>query len=116
VAGVFVGVIRFVDLVDPIEAVQLRQLPPRTSLLVWTRNSLYRFVVTKGSNVFVQGGRFFPRPTAAVLEGAIVSGYVLKVGWLGVGLLMEIRVGRRRIVTSAIRAIATGRPGHEILH
>lgn len=99
-----------IDLIHPVGAVHVRQLPPWTTLLVWTRNSLYRLVVTDGSNMFVQGGTFFPDPTAAVLDGASLGGSVLKAGWLGVGLLMEIRIGPRRIVTSAIRAIATEQP------
>ena len=107
---------RVVDLIDPVGAVHVRQLPPLTTLLVWTRNSLYRVVVTDGANVVVQGGAFFPHPTAALLDGASLGGNVLKSGWLGVGLLMEIRVGRRRIVTSAIRGIATEQPGSQLVH
>ena len=107
---------RFVDLIDPVGAVHVRQLPPWTTLLVWTQNSLYRLVVTDGSNVFVQGGAFFPQPTAALLNGASLGGNVLKVGWLGVGLLMEFRVGPRRIVTSAIRAISTEPPLPQVVH
>lgn len=107
---------RFVDLIDPVGAVHVRQLPPWTTLLVWTRNSLYRFVITDGDNVFVQGGAFFPHPTAALLDGASLGGNVLRVGWLGVGLLMEIRIGLRRIVTSPIRAIATEPPRPPVVH
>jgi hypothetical protein len=109
-------VARFADLTDLAGAVHVRQLPPSTCLLVWTRNSLYRFVVTDGSNVVVQGGAFFPRPTAAILEGVSLGGHALKAGWLGVGLLMEIRVGPRRIVTSAIRAIATEPLRPQVVH
>lgn len=105
-----------VDLMDHFEGVHLHQLPPLTTLLVWTRNSLYRIVVTEGSNVYVQGGMFFPDPTSAHLDGASLGGTWLKAGWIGVGLLMEIRAGGRRIVTSPIRAITAERPGSAVVH
>ena len=37
---------RIGDLVDDTAGVHLRDLPPFTTLLVWTMNSLYRVVVT----------------------------------------------------------------------
>ncbi len=105
-----------VDLMDHFEGVHLHQLPPLTTLLVWTRNSLYRIVVTEGSNVYVQGGTFFPDPTSAHLDGASLGGRLLKAGWIGVGLLMEIRAGGTHIVTSPVRAITAERPGIAVAH
>ena len=105
-----------VDLMDHVDGVHLRQHPPLTTLLVWTRNSLYRIVVTEGSNVYVQGGTFFPELTSAHLDGASMGGSFLRVGWIGVGLPMEIRAGARRIVTSPVRAIATERPAVPVVH
>jgi hypothetical protein len=70
-------------------------------------NSLYRVVVTHGTEIYVQGGAFFPDPTSASLEGASVGGSCLRVGWIGVGLLVEFRSGGRRIITSPVRAITT---------
>jgi hypothetical protein len=87
-----------------------------TTLLVWTRNSLYRFVVIEGARAYVQGGTFFPDPTPACLDGATVGGSLLKVEWIGVGFLMEIRAGGKRIVTSPVRAIATEPPRMSIVH
>ena len=108
---------KFVDAVDEADGVHLRHLPPLTTLLVHTRNSQYRLVVTQGTAVFVQGGAFFPDPTPAHLDGASIGGSCLKVGWIGVGLLMEIRAGGRRIITSPVRAIYTEPPaGHSRVH
>ena len=90
-----------------VEGVHLRQFPPFTTLLVRTTNSLYRVVVTDGPKVYVQGGRFFPDVTPAYLDGASLGGSCLTVGWLGSGLLVEFRLGGRRIITSPVRAITT---------
>jgi len=101
----------FADATSIDAGVNLHQLPPLTSLLVWTRNSSYRIIVMEGANISVQGGTSFPEATQAYLDGARMGASLLKVGWIGVGLSMEIRVGRRCIVTSAVRSIRTDLPG-----
>jgi hypothetical protein len=96
---------RIGDVVEDIECVCVRHLPPFTTLLVRTVNSLYRVVVTQGPDVYVQGGAFFPEATSAYLDGASIGGSCLRIGCICVGLLVEIRSGGRRIITSPVRAI-----------
>ncbi len=88
------------------QGVYLRDLQPMTRLLVQTCNSEYRIVVSSGGTVLVEGGRYFERPTTAVVDGASLGGSLLKMGWIGVGLRMELRDESRRIVTSPVRRIA----------
>jgi hypothetical protein len=93
--------------------VALRQLEALTELRVETRNTTYRVVVTRDADVVIQGGAFFPDPTHAHVEGASLGGSLLKVGWIGVGLRMEIVADGQRIVTTPVRSIAvadTSRP------
>ena len=97
----------FARATDAVQGVYLRDLEPLTRLVVRTCNSEYQFLVSAGGDVLVEGGRFFDHPTPAVLEGASLGGSFLKVGWIGVGLRMEIRDASRRIVTSPVRHIAT---------
>jgi hypothetical protein len=85
--------------------VALRQLEPLTELMVETRNTRYRIVVSHDADILIQGGAFFPDPTPAHVEGASLGGNLLKVGWIGVGLRMEIVADGRRIVTTAVRSI-----------
>lgn len=105
-----------VDAMDRVKGVPLRQLPPLTTLLVRTRKSLYRIVVTEGANVYVQGGRFFPDPTSACIDGASGDGFFQNAVWIAVGLPMKIRAGGKRIVTSRVRAITTERPAIAVVH
>ena len=100
----------FLELIQHVEGLELRQLEPLTTLLVWTWHSVYRVIVAEGSDVLVQGGSYFPEPTPAHVDGASAGGSLLMTGWIGVGLLMEFRVNRTRIVTSPVVAIATERP------
>lgn len=96
---------RIGDVVDDTAGVRLCDLPPFTTLLVRTKNSLYRVVITHSPEVYIQGGAFFPHPTPACIDGASIGGSCLRVGWIGVGLLVEIRSGGRHIITSPVHAI-----------
>ena len=106
----------FASAVSSSNGVQLRDLPPMTTLLVRTRNSEYRIVVASGDEVLVKGGQFFPSLTEARFSGASVGGSFLKVGWIGVGLRMEILADGRRIVTSPVHDIlaADDSPSHRV--
>jgi hypothetical protein len=86
--------------------VHLPDLAPLTTLIV----------VSQGGPVLVEGGRFFPRPTTAYLDGATFGGSLLKVGWIAIGLRMEIRTGDQRIVTSPVHTIATERASSASVH
>ena len=98
------------------DGVQLRDVEPMTTLVVRTHNSTYRIVVSRETTVLVEGGRFFPELTPAYLEGASFGGSFLKVGWIAIGLRMEIRADGQRIVTSPVREIATEQPATSSVH
>jgi len=106
----------FLKLIQPIQGVELGQLEPLTTLLVWTWNSVYRVIISNGSDVLVQGGTYFTEPTPAHVEGASAGGSSLKLGWIAIGLLMELRAGDRHIVTSPVVAIATTRSDVSVRH
>jgi len=91
--------------------VLLRDLEPLTTLIVQTRNTRYRIIVTRGDEIVVQGGSFFPDPTPAHLDGGSLGSSFLKLGWIGVGLRMEIRIDTQRIVTTTVRSIAQEQDG-----
>ena len=89
------------------DGVNVADLPPSTTLLVRTSNSLYRIVIWRGTTVTVQGGHHFPRSTLCQFNGSGFGGSVLKPGWIGRGLRMEITAGDRRFVTSPVLDFAT---------
>ena len=97
----------FVQSVSATQGIYLREVEPLTTLTICTCNSRYRIIVSRSMKVLVQGGRFFPEVTEAYLDGSSAGGSFLKVGWIGVGLRMEISAGGQRIVTSPVRAITT---------
>jgi hypothetical protein len=55
----------------------------------------------------IQGGRFFPEHTEAVLCGASFGGSLLKSHWIGIGMRMELSFGGRTIITSSVHSYHT---------
>jgi hypothetical protein len=79
-----------------------------TTLVVRTRNSVYRITILTPHRheVLVQGGAFFPEGTRARLNGSSFGGSCLKLGWVGVGLHLEFHAGDQWVITSQVRSIA----------
>ena len=88
------------------EGVALESLSPGTVLEVTTRNTRYRLtLVDAEGQAVVTGGSRFPDPTEVRIEGSTAGGRALRVGWIGVGLRLEMRMGTRTITTSAVQSI-----------
>ena len=96
--------------------VSLRDLDPLTTLLVRTRNSTYRIIVSHGTSVRVQGGRFFRDATVARIDGSGFGGSLLKAGWIGVGFQMEIFANGERIITTPVHDLRIESPHPGVLH
>ena len=90
-----------------VEGVALQSLEAGTVLNVITRHSGYRVVVLDPvrRRVLVTGGRLFPERTEVRFEGATAGGSVLKIGWIGTGLRLEMSMGLQRITTSRVRSV-----------
>jgi hypothetical protein len=90
------------------EGIAIQSLPAGTAVTVVTRHSEYRLQVIDPEQLTmsIRGGRMFPESTPAHLLGSTGGGSALKIGWLGVGLQMEIKVGRRVFLTSPVKSIA----------
>jgi len=90
-----------------VEGVALQSLEIGTVLGVITRHSDYHVVVLDPvrQRVLVTGGRLFPESTEVRCEGATAGGSGLKVGWIGVGLRLEMSSGRQRITTSRVQTV-----------
>jgi len=88
------------------DGVDVRVLPPGTTVVVETDNSRYRFVILLDpSAVLVRGGAMFPDQATIRLVGATVGGRIVKAGWLLVGLRIEMYLGAVCIRTSPVRSV-----------
>lgn len=90
-----------------VTGIDVRSLPAGSEVVVDTRNSRYRFVmlIDGGPEALVQGGRHFDRGAVVRIEGSTVGRSCLKIGWIGVGLFLELSIAGRPIVTSRVRSI-----------
>lgn len=87
--------------------VAINELEPGTVLSIRTRKSTYRLVVVDAarSKVLVWGGRLLPEAAEGAVQGSTDGGSCLKLGWIAVGLRLELVVARQRIVTSRVESI-----------
>lgn len=93
------------------QGVALQSLAAGTRLTVNTRNTRYQVVVLDPvtRQVTVSGGLTLRKGIQGRLEGATAGGSVLRLGWIGVGLRMELSADDRRITTSAVRTVTIDR-------
>jgi hypothetical protein len=91
-----------------VAGVDVRSLPPGTELVVDTHNSRYHFFMPDGgdSRALVQGGPYFQQETQVRISGSALGTHLLKIGWIGVGLCVELSVAGRRVVTSRVQGIS----------
>jgi hypothetical protein len=90
-----------------VNGIDVRNLPAETEVAVDTSNSHYRFVTLddRGSRVLVRGGRYFNDEAEARIEGSTLGATLLRRGWIGLGLSMELSVAGRRLGTSRVQSI-----------
>jgi hypothetical protein len=90
-----------------LEGVTLTALDACDTIHVRTRNSDYEIFLLdpKSGRALVRGGEYFAEPVEATVSGSTFGGCMLKVGWLGVGLRMEIYVNGQRTVTSPVKSL-----------
>jgi hypothetical protein len=99
----------FVNDATGCQGFDIRDLGPRVTLVVGTSHSRYDVtpVQSGDSRVVICGGRFFPQPTEARLAGSTFGGSLLRQGWIGIGMCLEIHSATGPFVTSRVRSITT---------
>jgi hypothetical protein len=97
-------------LLDPgcARGVAIDSLEPGTRVVVGTSHSCYRFVVNEPARRrgTVIGGKVFTECTDVRIDGSTVGGSVIKAGWIGIGLRMELTAGLQRVTTSCVKFLA----------
>lgn len=101
----------FTEISPLLEGVSLMTLEACDTIHVRTRNSAYEiFLLDPNSGrALVRGGEYFAEPEEATVSGSSFGGCMLKMGWLGVGLRMEIYVNGQRTVTSPVQSLRVER-------
>jgi hypothetical protein len=100
-----------IEIIDDLEDVTLQTLRPCDTIRVRTCSSDYEIFLfePESGRALVVGGKYFAEPMEATVSGSTFGGSMLKMGWLGVGLRMELNVNGRRIVTSPVQELRVKR-------
>jgi len=87
--------------------VALETLVPFDTIFVRTLNSDYRILLldSKTGRSLVEAGHHFVEPVEAVIYGSTSGGSTFKVGWIGLGLRMEMWVKDKLISTSPVQSV-----------
>ncbi len=103
-----------IEISDELEGVTLETLKPCDTIHVRTRNSDYEVFLLdpESGRSLVRGGKYFAEPMEATVSGSTFGGSMLRLGWLGVGLRMEICVNGKCVATSPVQEL---RVEHESL-
>jgi hypothetical protein len=82
----------FAEISTTSDGVDVGRLTAGDLIHLRTLNSEYRIVLLDpaAGRVTVEGGQLFPVPTTAVIRGSGCGGAMLRVGWIGIGLQLEL--------------------------
>lgn len=94
------------------DGVALETLAPFDTISVRTRNSDYRVFLLdpRTGRALVQGGKYFPEPVAAMMNGSTFGSFTLKEGWIGIGLRMEFEANGKITSTSPVESFHVEHP------
>ena len=89
-----------------LQGVFVKDLLAGEKVLVRTQNSLYALYILNDSNAEIMGdGNYFNEPTFVFISGSTFGGSAIKVGFIGIGMHLEVWHGGKRITTSEIQKI-----------
>jgi hypothetical protein len=94
------------------QGIHISHLVPFQGVQIQTQNNPYSLFVLEPSEgkVLVRGGQYFPVFKEAYLCGSTWGGSILRLGWIGLGMCLEIYVDGIRIVTTPLKAFSVEEP------
>ena len=94
-----------IDRQKELNGIDVHKLRPGTKIEVQTKNSLYCMeILQEPGCVAVKGGPHFPELEPAEFDGSNWGGSMLKVGWIGYEMQMELRTTKKKVVTTPVQA------------
>jgi hypothetical protein len=96
-----------IRLSDTLQGVTLSSLSPSDTIRARTLNSNYEISLLdpQSGHVLLKGGKSFVEPVDANVNGSTFGGWMIKLGWLGVGLRMEFSANGQRFVTTPVSSL-----------
>lgn len=86
-----------------LEGIEIDKIKLGEQVVVETKNSTYTFERIEGDRkVKIQGGKHFPEEREATLVGSTFGGSLMKLGWIGYKMHMEIAFEDKVVTTSPV--------------
>lgn len=86
--------------------VDINELDPKIKkIIVETQNSIYELIPKKGNVFIAKGGEYIPKPRKIKINGSTWGGSMIKTGWIGIEMYMELMLSQKMITTSCIKSI-----------
>jgi hypothetical protein len=86
--------------------VWFKDLPRGSVVKVQTRNTLYTIERREDGDYISGNGRYCREPVKANITGSTWGGSMIKVGWIGIDMLLEFSTSEHvRVTTSTIREV-----------
>ena len=95
-----------------LRGVLIKDIPANTVLQIDVKDAIFTVLVVDDpirKMIKVQGSQYIPELTDATLSGSTFGGSMLKEGWIGIGMFLEILIPGRelpRITTSMVQTIS----------
>lgn len=83
----------------------LQDIPDGHIAEIHTRNSIYTVAVIdkeKGKVAMQGNGEHLQQPTVGYLQGSTFGGSMIKVGWIGIGMHLEIQLAGGGVLTTSV--------------
>jgi hypothetical protein len=90
-----------------VEGVTLNSCAPYDVIVLRTANTEYHLLLLdpESGRVLIDGGDRFPEPIEATLLGASFGGSMIRTGWIGVGMRIELCANDKYIITSPVKSL-----------
>ena len=86
---------------DNLSGIFIQSLNEGDRIFVTTKQTNYIIEKIKDKEIKIKGGEYFPEDTEVFLEGSTWGTSLIKLGWIGYNMLMEIRTKNGKILSTS---------------
>lgn len=95
----------FTEAVEKNDGLYVSSLPASITLLIETQNSHYQLVILDPIRMSVRVSSYDSKvvrePFNGIINGSTFGGSMIKLGWIGVGMCLEIHMANGRTLTTS---------------
>ena len=86
---------------DDLGGISIQSLNEGDRIFVTTKRTNYIIEKIKDQEIKIKGGKHFPEDTEVLLKGSTWGTSLIKLGWIGYNMLMEIHTKNGKILSTS---------------